>query len=164
MTQKGQITLESLLLYGVAILVVLLAVGALTYFGILDLGRILPDRCEASSSVLDCEEWSIVQLTDDGDGTLQFGIRNLADKELNITNAEYQPDGASAKCSYDSDESTDDYVRGGEIIKVVLDCPDDTIYQNVGQKTRGNLILTHDFKDGAISSTTVVSVVATIGG
>jgi len=56
--KKGQITMESLLLYGAAFLVVLLAIAALTYFGILDLGRYLPEKCNfEGTGIFKCDEW-----------------------------------------------------------------------------------------------------------
>ena len=40
----SQAALEFLTTYGWAILVVLIAVGALAYFGVLDLGKFLPEK------------------------------------------------------------------------------------------------------------------------
>jgi hypothetical protein len=58
MKKKAQITMESLLLYGAAILVVLLAIAALTYFGVLDLGRLLPDKCNfEGTGGLRCDDY-----------------------------------------------------------------------------------------------------------
>jgi len=44
-TRKGQAAAEFLMTYGWAILVVLGAIGALTYFGVLDIASFLPQRC-----------------------------------------------------------------------------------------------------------------------
>jgi uncharacterized protein (UPF0333 family) len=46
---KGQAALEFMMTYGWAILVVLAAIGALSYFGILNPSRFTPDTCLASS-------------------------------------------------------------------------------------------------------------------
>ena len=43
--KKGQAALEFLMTYGWAILVVLVSIGALAYFGILKPSKILPNRC-----------------------------------------------------------------------------------------------------------------------
>lgn len=43
MKRKAQAAMEFLMTYGWAILVVLLAIGALAYFGVLDPGRLLPE-------------------------------------------------------------------------------------------------------------------------
>ena len=49
MSKKGQAALEFMMTYGWAILVVLAAIGALSYFGVLDPARFTPDTCMASS-------------------------------------------------------------------------------------------------------------------
>jgi len=45
MNKKGQSALEFLMTYGWAILVVLAAIGALAYFGVLSPTNFLPDQC-----------------------------------------------------------------------------------------------------------------------
>ena len=45
MNRKGQSAMEFLMTYGWAILVVLIAIGALAYFGILNPARFLPSSC-----------------------------------------------------------------------------------------------------------------------
>jgi hypothetical protein len=44
--KKGQEAMEFLMTYGWAILVVIAAIAALAYFGVLDPSRLLPDDCE----------------------------------------------------------------------------------------------------------------------
>jgi uncharacterized protein (UPF0333 family) len=46
---RGQAALEFMMTYGWAILVVLAAIGALSYFGVLNPSRFTPDTCLASS-------------------------------------------------------------------------------------------------------------------
>jgi len=53
--KKGQAALEFLMTYGWAILVVLAAIGALAYFGVLDPGAYLPSKCIATPG-LSCVE------------------------------------------------------------------------------------------------------------
>jgi hypothetical protein len=43
--KKGQAAMEFLMTYGWAILVVLAAIGALAYFGVLSPGKLVPDKC-----------------------------------------------------------------------------------------------------------------------
>lgn len=45
MHKKGQAAMEFLMTYGWAILVVLAAIGALAYFGVLSPDRFLPEKC-----------------------------------------------------------------------------------------------------------------------
>jgi hypothetical protein len=55
MFKKAQAAMEFLMTYGWAILVVLAAIGALAYFGILSPGNLLPQKCEFQAG-LDCTE------------------------------------------------------------------------------------------------------------
>ena len=50
-TQKSQAALEFLMTYGWAILVVLVAVGALAYFGVLSPDKFLPAKCTLTSGI-----------------------------------------------------------------------------------------------------------------
>lgn len=43
--RKAQAAMEFLMTYGWAILVVLIVIGALAYFGVLDPGKLLPEKC-----------------------------------------------------------------------------------------------------------------------
>ena len=43
--KRGQVALEFIMTYGWAILVVLVAIGALAYFGVLNPGKYLPEKC-----------------------------------------------------------------------------------------------------------------------
>ena len=51
MFRKGQAAMEFLMTYGWAILVVLVAIGALAYFGVLSPDRFLPSRCTLPAGI-----------------------------------------------------------------------------------------------------------------
>lgn len=51
MMKKGQAAMEFLMTYGWAILVVLAAIGALAYFGVLSPDRFLPEKCTLPSGM-----------------------------------------------------------------------------------------------------------------
>jgi len=55
MLKRAQAAMEFLMTYGWAILVVLAAIGALAYFGVLSPGNLLPQKCEFAAG-LDCTE------------------------------------------------------------------------------------------------------------
>ncbi|MBW2981024.1 hypothetical protein KY360_06430 [Candidatus Woesearchaeota archaeon] len=66
MYKKAQAAMEFLMTYGWAILIVLIAIGALAYFGVLSPERFLPEKCVISSgSGLFCEEFTSSATTDD---------------------------------------------------------------------------------------------------
>ena len=50
-SKKGQAAMEFLMTYGWAILVVLVAIGALAYFGVLSPDRFLPAKCTLQSGI-----------------------------------------------------------------------------------------------------------------
>ena len=56
--KKGQAAMEFLMTYGWAILVVLAAIGALAYFGVLSPDRFLPDKCTATPP-FSCTQYKI---------------------------------------------------------------------------------------------------------
>jgi hypothetical protein len=51
MYKKGQAAMEFLMTYGWAILVVLAAIGALAYFGVLSPDRFLPEKCTLPAGI-----------------------------------------------------------------------------------------------------------------
>lgn len=62
--KKAQAAMEFLMTYGWAILVVLIAIGALAYFGVLSPEQFLPEKCVISAgSGLFCEDFSIKSAT-----------------------------------------------------------------------------------------------------
>src|SRR3989338_5052904 len=58
MKKKGQAAMEFLMTYGCAILVVLVAIGALAYFGVLSPQRFLPAKCQLPAGIA-CTDFSI---------------------------------------------------------------------------------------------------------
>lgn len=165
MTRKGQITLESLLLYGVAILVVLLAVGALTYFGILDLGRLLPDRCNlASAGTLSCDEWRI----DSDEGEVHLGLRNIGASALEVSSVAFYPDGSDRNtppqyCNLSLVSGDDGFLlSSGSIHAYELECGAQAIAQNLGQKARGDLEIVYKQAAGAVEQRVGGQLIATV--
>ena len=75
MLKKGQAAVETLLIYGVTILIVMLAIGALIGFGVIDLGRLLPDNCEISST-FQCENYGVSPTG------VQLELRNTLGKNI----------------------------------------------------------------------------------
>ena len=56
--KRAQAALEFLTTYGWAFLVILIMIGTLAYFGILNPGKYLPNRCTMGSEVL-CEDYQV---------------------------------------------------------------------------------------------------------
>ena len=68
--RKAQAAMEFLMTYGWAILVVLIAIGALAYFGVLNPSKFLPESCTIGPG-LSCDDFKTVT-----DGTTTLIIRN----------------------------------------------------------------------------------------
>ncbi|MEM4397326.1 MAG: hypothetical protein QW757_01725 [Candidatus Woesearchaeota archaeon] len=77
--KKAQLAVETLMIYGIAILVVMLAIGALIGFGILDLGSLLPDNCNIASSEFLCNEYYFSK-----SNGLNMEISNRGEKNLAV--------------------------------------------------------------------------------
>jgi hypothetical protein len=67
--KKGQAAMEFLMTYGWAILVVLVAIGALAYFGVLNPGRFLPSSCTVAPGI-GCDDFKVSA------ATVQLVLRN----------------------------------------------------------------------------------------
>lgn len=83
--KRGQAAMEFLMTYGWAILVVLIAIGALAYFGVLNPSRFLPASCTLMPG-LGCEEFQVnaTALT----LVLQNGLgKDLSSFSVNVTSA-----------------------------------------------------------------------------
>mgnify|MGYP001585907334 CR=1 FL=1 len=80
MFKKGQAAMEFLMTYGWAILVVLIAIGALAYFGVLNPSRFLPNSCTISNQFA-CESGDFVAYSN---GTVTLIIRNGRGVDTNI--------------------------------------------------------------------------------
>jgi len=72
MNKKGQAAMEFLMTYGWAILVVIAAIAALAYFGVLDPSRLLPEKCEFPAG-LDCVDKPSI---DTDASTVQMAMKN----------------------------------------------------------------------------------------
>jgi len=70
--RKGQAAMEFLMTYGWAILVVIAAIAALAYFGVLDPARLLPERCQFPAGV-DCIDKPAI---DSAASTVTLALRN----------------------------------------------------------------------------------------
>ena len=87
--KKGQAAMEFLMTYGWAILVVIAAIAALAYFGVLDPARLLPERCQFPAG-MDCIDKASVQT-----GTLTIALRNNLAFPILVTAASGTQGGAA---------------------------------------------------------------------
>jgi len=86
--KKGQAAMEFLMTYGWAILVVLAAIGALAYFGVLSPDRFLPDKCTANPP-FSCSEFKIDGTAD----TVMISLQANGGQDLTDVTVELSCDG-----------------------------------------------------------------------
>ena len=150
MKKRAQITMESLLLYGAAILVVLLAIAALTYFGVLDMGKWLPQKCKMESTgIFSCEAFVA---TDTGtDGTIELELKNREAKTVTISGGSFTATdgGLASDCAMSSGTIS---VTPGQMGVVTITC--DTFNAQKGDRLAGFVQLTHTFDGSSLAMTT----------
>jgi len=84
MNKKGQAAMEFLMTYGWAILVVLVAIGALAYFGVLSPEKLLPEKCLIpTGSGLFCDK-NLVSADATAD-TVKIRIKNSLADTVTVT-------------------------------------------------------------------------------
>ena len=81
MNKKGQAAMEFLMTYGWAILVVLAAIAALAYFGVLSPGNLVPERTTFQAPIASLDSAEL----DASDGTVEIAMRNNVGVPINLT-------------------------------------------------------------------------------
>ncbi|MGM5485037.1 MAG: hypothetical protein ACQEP1_04160 [Nanobdellota archaeon] len=112
--KRGQAALEFLMTYGWAILVVLVIIGALAYFGVLSPGKLVPERCQIESGI-NCQDWQL----DAGDESVSLVIQNSKGREIVINNLTLDESQGDAVCENISSETT---INNGETDTISADC------------------------------------------
>lgn len=110
--KKGQAALEYLVTYGWAFLIILAAIGALSYFGFLNPGKYIPDSCDFGDQLV-CHDALIRN-----DGHITLRLENSFEADINITGL--MVDGIAYAGPYDSYPAGNNFViiKKGEIRQV----------------------------------------------
>ena len=158
MKSKGQAAMEFLMTYGWAILVVLIAVGALAYFGLLSPDKLLSDRCVITpGSGIVCDDYTSSATSQN----IRLNLGNALNEDISITavDANYTIGGAGGTCA----------ALGGAV-SLPSGTSDNTLTLssctqtsgNKGKKIKGDLAFTYTV-GGGLTRSTVGSVVITVG-
>ena len=140
MFRKAQAAMEFLMTYGWAILVVLVAVGALAYFGVLSPDNFLPNRCTLPSGI-GCTDHKV---SSDG---VSVVLRNGLGYDMSGITVKV------AGCGTDSDPAT--MANGEDEIYTIACTPS-------GSKFSGDLNVTYTLSDTGLSHTARGSIVAKV--
>lgn len=115
--RRGQAAMEFLMTYGWAILVVLAAIGALAYFGVLSPDNFLPERCTTSP------EFGCIEHQAREGGDVSLGIQNNVGSTLsNVTVSLLDPADGEPLCSTTETNSTSNGQRIGGSLVELADC------------------------------------------
>lgn len=147
--KRGQAALEFLMTYGWAIMVVLVVIGALSYFGVLNPSALMPERCTLTPG-LGCDDFLI------NTNGVSLKISNSLGKAINISNlsiSQYDGDSKVGSCIY-IDESKKILNGGSETIKTNGTCSSDLQKRN--NKQTFNVNVTYYFLDSGASFSRVV--------
>lgn len=97
--RRAQAGLEYLSTYGFAFMTIIVAVGALTYFGVFDTTSLRSEDCNFPPGVI-CEDFT---LGGGGNDDLAMQLRNTFGVDINVTNVDATTTGATfTNCDIDS--------------------------------------------------------------
>jgi len=147
--KRAQAAMEFLMTYGWAILVVLVVIGALSYFGVLNPSQLLPEKCTLPIG-FNCKDFRVTN------SSINMYIENGAGRGVNITNIQYEADALSG-------DSCSGPVTGGDIQngKMKNFTTSNCTYTETGRsKNRYTITLTYTWIDSSESHTMVGELLA----
>jgi len=143
MNRKGQAALEFLMTYGWAILVVLVVIGALAYFGVLNPDSLVPDKCTLTTGI-SCDDHMITGGLA-GAGKIDLSLGNGQGRQIRILNITAKTSDGFTNCTVPSPNTI---LKNGASAVFNLAGNDCNVSQS-GRKPRFNINVTYQFTDGA---------------
>ncbi|MBW3000178.1 hypothetical protein KY339_05900 [Candidatus Woesearchaeota archaeon] len=138
-TKKSQAAMEFLMTYGWAILVVLAAIAALAYFGVLSPGKFIPEKCMLSPGIA-CEDFKVTS------NSVIVILRNGGGKDLIIDSIEVE--------NYCNDTFSTDFNDGQLETFTITGCSNGQI----GDRFKGDLNVYYTDKMSNLSKTNSGSI------
>jgi len=139
--KKSQAALEFIMTYGWAIMVVIVAIAALAYFGVLSPDRFLPSKCILQAGIA-CVDHLAVDEFGPGNGYITVSIKNSLGYDIS---------NVIIKASGCTDTDSVSLIKNGQD-PVQLSATSCTITS--GQKYSGDINLTYTNADTGITHTT----------
>ena len=127
--KKSQAALEFLTTYAWAFLVILILIGALAYFGILDPSKFLPERCNFGAEI-GCTDFTIA------DNGIQLRLKNNAGNPIIVDAVTVSNEKAELTCI---SSITGNVWSPGKIIDVPVTCTDFTATAGIVQGNKEKL-------------------------
>lgn len=131
MVKRGQAALEFLTTYGWAFLVILVMIGALAYFGVLDPSKFVPDRCQFSAPLM-CDGSNYKTTA----STITFRLRNSLNKQYNVSGVTMKDDGGTYVPCTNSPLTPHLQVNPGTTVDVTCTVPGGITMSLPGNKQR----------------------------
>ena len=149
--KRGQAALEFLMTYGWAILVVLVIIGALAYFGVLNPDTLIPEKCSLETGI-NCQDWQLE--TDAMHLQLQNGIGKRIDI-MNMTASESQGDGYCENIT----DPTPVGINNGNSQTLTLDCSN---IEDTGRKIKLGFEITYQYVGSDLNHTSKGELLANL--
>lgn len=141
---RGQAAMEFLMTYGWALLVVLAAIGALAYFGVLNPSKFLPASCTITPGI-GCDEFKVTA------NSVQLLLRNGVGSDLTVATIAIATCTTSAAATW-----TDGSILGGASGTTLAGCSNGA----VGSRFKQDVNVTYTIS--GISHTKVGQIVTTV--
>ncbi len=162
--KKGQLSIETMIIYGLAILIALSVIGGLFYFDVFNVATYLPSSCDlGGTGDVRCEEMRFSS----SDSELALGIRNTGQRPLQMLKINVSDNenvhfngnkGATAELASGPNAGntvSNTYpLAPGDIAQVIID----TGSAQEDQVLRGTLVARYQYQDGAIEQESVGSI------
>ncbi len=113
--RRGQAALEFLTTYGWAFMVILVMIGALAYFGVLNPQQFIPERCQMSAP-FSCDGQNYILRAGEDDNII-ITVRNSINTRLNISNMEIRNNEGNYDIECTGFEPTIIPIDGTEVIR-----------------------------------------------
>jgi len=158
MLRKSQAAMEFLMTYGWAILVVLIAVGALAYFGLLSPDRLLTERCVITpGSGLFCDDYAAYT---GSHNKFELILKNVHNRDISVIAFEvnYTTNNIRYYC----------YRWGGLPPLIIVSGSTGDIYadpclnMSLGDKVKANFMLTYGFVGSSLNKSVGGELVTTV--
>ena len=158
--RKGQAAMEFLMTYGWAILVVIAAIAALAYFGVLDPARLLPERCQSTAG-MDCVDKASIL---DASEVITVALRNNVGFDVTITGVTASACGVVTEADAVAttvgactpvDPFVDETVNNNEVFRACITC---TSGLTAGDKYDGVITVTYTNTETGLAHSVPVEV------
>ncbi|MBR9692199.1 hypothetical protein GOV06_05440 [Candidatus Woesearchaeota archaeon] len=133
MNKKAQAAMEFLMTYGWALLVVLAAIGALAYFGVLSPERFLPEKCVLVPGVA-CLDFKVTTTN------ITLIISNSLGRDMTVTNV------AAVNCS----QAFNQELKNGDQFEFTMTGCDNG---EVDARFKGDIVIDYTSKDSGLEKT-----------